>query len=262
MGYMEKLKTASCKEGELLLMWMGQAGFVLKNSAGKILAIDVYLSDLAMRQDGNKRLTSALVTAEELKTDVILASHSHTDHLDLDSLPIMLREDTRLFCTKDCYRLCQEAGLPMEKVQSIWEGSHFEEQGYRVDAVYADHGDTSPDAVGFLIESEGIRVYFTGDTSYQCERMKSACARKIDLLLTPINGEYGNMNENDAAMLAELSDAVLTLPCHFWTFARHQGSPFLFEAAMRMLAPEKTGYVMAQGEIIRYGKNQTWETVL
>ena len=48
MGYMEKLKTASCKEGELLLMWMGQAGFVLKNSAGKILAIDVYLSDLAI----------------------------------------------------------------------------------------------------------------------------------------------------------------------------------------------------------------------
>lgn len=261
MDFIKKLKNASCKNGELLLMWVGQAGFVLKNSEGKVMAIDVYLSDLAMKQDGNKRLTPALMTAEELKTDIILASHSHTDHLDLDSLPAMMEAETKLFCPVDCFQLCREAGLPVEKMQSIAEGSYFEEQGYRVNVVFADHGDTLPDAVGFLIETEGIKLYFTGDTSYQCEKMKPALKDGIDILLVPINGEYGNMNENDAAMLADLANAGLTIPCHFWTFARHQGSPYLFEAAMKMLAPGQETCVMAQGEIIRYRQNGVWSTM-
>lgn len=261
MDYIEKLESATCKSGELLVMWIGQAGFVLKNSEEKIMAIDVYLSDLAMRQDGNKRLTPALVAAEQLETNVILASHSHTDHLDLDSLPAMLSMKTKLFCSSKCYELCQESGLPMEKIQEIKVKDCFEEQGYQVDVVYADHGDTSPDAVGFLIKTEGINVYFTGDTSYQYERMKAAIEKGVDILLAPINGEYGNMNESDVAMLAMQSNAKLTVPCHFWTFARHQGSPYQFEAAMKMIAPGQETCVMAHGEIIRYGRDGSWETI-
>ena len=37
------------------------------------------------------------------------------------------------------------------------------------------------------------------------------------------------MNECDTAMLAKQSGADLTIPCHFWTFSRHQGNPYLFE---------------------------------
>lgn len=259
MQYMKRLEQLSCEKGEVLLMWLGQAGFVLKNSEGTVMALDVYLSDLAMKQDGNKRLTPSLVTAEELKADLILASHSHTDHLDLDSLPAMLKEKAKLFCSKACYPLCEAKGLPMEKVTPVEEGDHFEEQGFSVDVVFADHGDTAPDAVGFLIEADGVNVYFTGDTSYQCERMKAVIEKGVDILLVPINGEYGNMNENDAAMLAAQADAGLTVPCHFWTFARHQGSPFQFEAAMRLLAPAQKAYVMAQGEIIKYNKSGKWK---
>ncbi len=48
------------KKGTVSLAWMGQAGFLLKNSTGKVLVLDVYLSDLSEKQDGNKRLMPAL----------------------------------------------------------------------------------------------------------------------------------------------------------------------------------------------------------
>lgn len=261
MDIVQKIKEIECKEGELLISWIGQAGFVIKNSKNKILAIDVYLSDLAMRKDGNKRLTPSILKAQELKTDVILVTHSHTDHLDLDSLPVMIEEDTNLYCSTESFKLCVKNGFPKEKLHEVEEGDTFEDSGYQIKATFADHGDTSPDAVGFLICSDNINVYFTGDTSYQQERLINSSGEKVDILLVPINGEYGNMNENDAAMLADQLKAVLTIPCHFWTFARHEGSPYKFQTAMKVLAPECEGYVMAQGEIIRYAGCGYWESV-
>lgn len=261
MGPYERLKEMPCAAGELLIMWIGQAGFVMKNSEGKILAVDVYLSDLAMKQDGNKRMMPAIVTPEELKTNLILASHSHTDHLDLESLPVMLEEQTKLYCSEKSYELCMADGLPEEKITAVKAGDVYETDGYQVEAVFADHGDTSPDAVGFLIRSEDIQVYFTGDTSYQCDRMKPVAEKGVDVLLVPINGEYGNMNENDAAMLMAQMNAGLTVPCHFWTFIRHEGNPYKFLMAAKMTAPENEAYVMAPREIIRYRKDGSWKAV-
>ena len=97
--YMEKFSATVCAEGNLQIMWLGQAGFLFKNSKQKVLAVDIYLSDLAMKKDGNKRLTPAVISKEELKADIVLASHSHTDHLDLDSLPEILKGETKIYCS-------------------------------------------------------------------------------------------------------------------------------------------------------------------
>ncbi len=238
------------EKGTVSIAWMGQAGFLLKNSSGKILALDVYLSDLAEKQDGNKRLMPALFEAGELQPDVILASHAHTDHLDLDSIPDWLSGGARLYCSRESERICRESHLPSEQIKVMGIGDQVSDSGYTIEAVFADHGDTAPDAVGFLIETEGVRIYFTGDTSYQQTRMQDAARRDIDVLLLPINGEYGNMNEQDAAMLSSQVRADLTIPCHFWMFARHQGSPWEFSMAMKELAAGCRFYVMAQGEIL------------
>lgn len=261
MDFIKKMEDIQCRSGEVMIMWLGQAGFLLKNSQNKILAVDVYLSDLAMKQDGNKRLVPPIMSSKELKPDVILATHSHTDHLDLDSLPDMLREETELYCPVSSLELCRKRSLPMERIREVKPGDSFRKQGYEIKTVFADHGDTAPDAVGFIIRAENVSIYFTGDTGYQQDRMRQAVNQDIDVLLAPINGEYGNMNETDAAMLAAQIDAKLTIPCHFWTFARHEGSPFRFEMAMKMLAPKNEAYVMAIGESIKYRQNGEWQPV-
>lgn len=251
MDYFKKFSDFPCDKGELALMWMGQAGFLIKNSQGKILSFDVYLSDLSMRLDGNKRLTPSLVSGKELKADLILATHNHTDHLDTDSLPDMMApEKTNLYCSEECIPLCEKAGCPMERVHSLKTGDIIEQDGFIVRSVFAYHGDTAPDAMGFVIESEGVKIYYTGDTSLQLNKMKEAYSG-VDVLIGPINGQYGNMNECDLAMLAQAAQPKLTIPCHFWTFSRHQGNPYVFETAMNTIAPNLKYCVMMQGEIIQ-----------
>lgn len=251
MNFAEKFNLQTPSPGMLTVAWMGQAGFLIKNSRGKVLALDVYLSDLAEKLDGNKRLTPALCAPEELAVDLVLATHKHTDHLDLDSIPVWLDRGAHLYCCRESKELCIRAGLQAELITAMQEGGVKEDGGYRIEAVYAEHGDTAPGAVGFMIESEGIRIYYTGDTSYQQERMKYAAEKEIQLLLLPINGEYGNMNERDAAMLAAQVKAAVTVPCHFWTFARHGGNPYDFLLAMQGLAPDCRSYLMAQGEMLK-----------
>ena len=81
--------------------------------------------------------------------------------------------------------------------------------------MFADHGDHAPDAVGMLIRTEGQVFYFSGDTSYQCERMKYAALQDIDVLIVPINGEYGNMNALEAVELVNLVKPKLSDPQSF-----------------------------------------------
>lgn len=254
MHFAEKFRNEPVEKGQFLLAWAGQAGFMLKNSEGKVLALDVYLSDLVERLDHKKRLMPALFQAEELVPDLVLASHHHADHLDLDILPFWLSKGIRLYCCEDSFELCRNEQMQMENIRAMQGGDVIEQDGYRVEAVFADHGDTAPKALGFLIETEGIRLYFTGDTSYQHRRMQLVIDRGIDVLILPINGEYGNMNERDAAMLAAQTKAGVTIPCHFWTFARHSGDPYVFEQEMKAEAPETPCYVMAQGEILSIGE--------
>lgn len=254
MKFCEKVKEALPEKGTVCLFWLGQAGFVLKNSYQEVLAIDPYLSDLSERLDGNKRLMMSVVEPEDLKADIVLASHCHTDHLDLDSLPVILKDSELLLCDSQSAKMCEDAHIEKNKVRTIKEGEKLEFKHFVIEAVFCDHGDAATEALGFVIETDGVKIYFAGDSSFQPERMKTACNKDIDILLVPINGEYGNMNERDAVMLAGEVKPRLTIPCHFWTFARHKGNPYEFELEMKVQHPELKYYIMCQGEKIEYKK--------
>lgn len=256
MYFIEKYQTTHPKSGEIALFWLGQAGFIIKNSSGFVLVIDAYLSDLSYRLDGSKRIMMNIIEPEHVGADVILASHSHTDHLDIDSLPIMMINGAKLICCKKSYEMCKEIGLDMSRVEAVSVGDTKFIKKFKIEAVYCDHGDFAPDAVGFIIETEGCKIYFVGDSAYQAKRMAFAANQDIDMILLPINGEYGNMNERDAAMLAEQVNAKITIPCHFGTFSRHKGNPYEFETAMQLNAPSCMEYTMAQGEVIFYSKSE------
>lgn len=254
MDFVTKFRECKAGPGTVLIAWLGQAGFLLKNSAGKVLALDVYLSDLVERLDGNKRIMPALFMAEELTPDLICVSHEHADHLDLDALPVWLDRDVPMYTNTDSLSCCEAAGVKTAHIRTMQAGDTAEAEGFRIEAVFARHGDYAPHAIGFLIETEGVTVYFTGDTSFEQDRLAAVAGRDIQVMIPPINGEYGNMNERDAALLASLVKPAVTIPCHFWLFARHEGSPYQFEMAMKTYAGACESYIMALGEIVRVDK--------
>jgi L-ascorbate 6-phosphate lactonase len=254
----ERFQKTAVNPGEFSLIWLGQAGFMIKNSAGKTAAVDPYLSDAVERICGLKRLMMPVMEPEELNPDVILITHHDEDHLDMDILPGILARNpkTKLLAPERAYSMCRKAGIPEKQLVHFDQGEKVSLDGFDAEAVFADHGDHAPDAVGILLTTEGRTVYFSGDTSFQCDRMKYAASKNIDVLILPINGQYGNMNSFEAADLAKMVGAKLTIPSHFWTFIRHGGDPYAFDLQMRAEAPELPYYFMCQGEIITW--NGEW----
>ena len=252
MYFVKKLASAQPAKGQIALFWLGQAGFLIKNSQGEILALDPYFSDMVERMDGLKRLMMPVMEPEELDADVILITHYHGDHLDLDSLPAMLKPRTQLLLCSQSFTECRRIGIPEDRMCVTETGVIRKVRGFTIEPVFAYHGDGAPAALGYIVETDGVRVYFSGDTSYQKDRMKHAAEQDIDILIVPINGEYGNMSECDAAMLAAQVRANLTIPSHFWLFSRQKGSPYDFELEMKASVPDCKAYTMCQGECLYY----------
>ncbi|MDD3368196.1 MAG: MBL fold metallo-hydrolase [Lachnospiraceae bacterium] len=252
MNFLKRISECHPKTGELALFWLGQAGFLIKNSKDELLAIDPYLSNAVERICGLKRMMMPVMEQEELNPDYLVISHHDEDHLDMDIIPDVLKRNpaTILYGPATVCNKCKEANILKDQVCQFDKGCQYDLGGYKIEAVFADHGDHAPDAIGMLIETEGHMLYFSGDTSFQVDRMAYAAQKDIDILVIPINGEYGNMNSTEGVELVNLVKPKLVIPSHFWTFIRHGSNPYLFDREMRIEASSVPFYFMCQGERI------------
>src|SRR5262245_15954626 len=114
--------------GSLTLWWLGQAGFLIGSPAGKILALDPYLSNSCKaigREndfDMDRQIPPPISPAELAGIDAYLLTHSHQDHLDPETVagyraagghgPYLAPAET-------CERL-QTLGIPASETRMIW----------------------------------------------------------------------------------------------------------------------------------------------
>ena len=237
-------------EGRLAVCWAGQAGFIFKDSKGHIAAVDLYISDCGERMKGFKRFSAKLVDPAGFAPDYYLITHSHFDHLDYDAVPEIAKNGKTLFLTTpSCGGILKEMGIPeqMIRVMELRETAGLED--VQVTSLEADHGGMVPDSYGFLLKMGGKTVYITGDTCYREDIFREAAEAKPDVIVACINGRFGNLDSRDAAMAASYVGAQTAIPCHFWTFLQHGGSPEEFAACMEQYAPEVKPLFFTQGEI-------------
>ena len=234
------------------LFFLGQAGFAIQNGRGKWLLIDPCLSDSVRRFEGNdgfKRLSAPPVTPEEMPCDVLVATHPHADHFDVDTVPALMAEGACLFASEDCERLVREGGIDPARVRYVRPGDREEAEGFRLHFIRCDHGEAAPDAVGLLIETDGVRLLFVGDTCLRPDYSEDYLSDgPVDVMAACINGRYGNMDYADCARLTHLLAPALTVPCHFGLFASHGGRPDLYYKTMTEDYPEHPFLFMAPGE--------------
>ena len=87
------LKVLTAPEGSTYLFSVGQAGYIIKSKSGQLLGIDLYLSDCVERVEGNmgfKRLLPRILNPYDINFDLVIATHPHLDHFDMDSIPELL----------------------------------------------------------------------------------------------------------------------------------------------------------------------------
>ena len=234
-SFAESVRTA---KGPCLIA-TGQAGFILKSKGGQLLAIDLYLSECVERLEGNtgfKRLLPKLLAPDELTFDAVVCTHPHWDHFDVDAVPAMLYNGkTRLFCSVDCEQLIDrlQLGYYAAQITYVKPLEHYEIGDFTLDFVNCDHGTGAPDAVGVVVTVDGKRVYEAGDTCLRLDRV-GEIEQPLDVLIAPIIGAYGNLNERDCAALAKALQPDVTVPCHYGMFACHHGDVGAFVDAMRI----------------------------
>jgi L-ascorbate metabolism protein UlaG (beta-lactamase superfamily) len=242
--------TRAVRDGSFRVWWLGQSGFLLQFD-GRHVLFDPYLSDsltlkYAKTDKPHTRVSERVVEPERLAfvVDVVTSSHSHTDHLDAETICPIVRlkdrahEDLALFLSPANEGAAGErlrGGLPCFWTIDVGEWRRHDKMDFM--AVPAAHPDLATDEhgdplyIGFLVKFGRWTVYHSGDTKLYDGMAELLRPFKVDVALLPINGDRlerrvaGNLNGVEAARLGKEIGARVVIPCHYDMFEFNTADP-------------------------------------
>ena len=261
MTLADRLGALTVRSGTIACAWLGQAGYLLKTRTGITIMIDPYFSDECERQEGLKRLFPAPITTQEFQPDVLLVTHGHLDHLDEPTVRAYAsHRRTTLIAPPSCTSRASDWGWPSSRLRTLAPGESTKRNGCQFTATFARH--TLPDAIGFLMTIDGIRLWHSGDTEYD-EHLRRIATGKVDVAFLCINGGGGNMNAYEAALLAWQVKPRLVVPMHYGMWSAddytYRGAapdatpdPTLFASTLARLDPKIRVKELQVGKVVRF----------
>jgi L-ascorbate metabolism protein UlaG (beta-lactamase superfamily) len=232
-----------------------------------MLAVDLYLSEhLTTKYQGTSRphvrMTKPTIHGQDLlDVDLVLASHKHSDHFDPGTLPELMAVSRAILVMPESIRDHAIAmGLPEDRLAGLDAGDCVEHAGFRVRAVPAAHEGLDTDALGrhlylgYVVESEGLRVYHSGDSLAYDTLAAQLGRQRLDVMFLPINsrdparGVPGNMTAEEAVDLARTVQPRFVVPHHYDMFTFNTVSVDVFIDEARRLPPGVRAKVLRCGE--------------
>lgn len=252
MNFVQDFSASNPQAGQAELFWLGQAGFLIKTAAGRAIAIDPYFSDHVMRTENNigfKRMTPPPCAADDIVFDVLLISHEHGDHFDIEAIGDMMKNGkTQVYTNGPVAAGMEKMGLDMSRVHVLKKGEKLQLDDCSLLPVDCDHGELAPEALGFILDFGFTRVYYAGDTALSYDRLAVPMQIKPEIAILPINGAFGNLDGYMAAEYAGKLGCKVCVPCHFWTFPLHHGDPQQIIDTIGEKAPSCRLQLLRQGE--------------
>jgi len=167
---------------------------------------------------------AANVNADDVSATTILLTHGHGDHLG-DTVSIARRCRSTVFATVETASLLPE-DIKVEKGQI---GGYIRTDFGGVKFLPAFHGSGVAGglACGFLLEIEGKKIYFAGDTGLTAE-MSLLAEDEIDVALLPI-GDRFTMGPKDAVRAVSMIRPKKVIPMHYNTMPAIEQDPQRFK---------------------------------
>ncbi len=182
----------------IFVKWLAHAGFQIRGG-GKVIYVD-------LEKYGEPTE----------KADLILVTHSHSDHFDPAKIERVSKEGTVIVAPEDC--VSRISG----NVKTLKPGEETTVNGVRIRAVdaYNVKRFRSPGnpyhpkdfGVGYLITVEGKTIYHAGDTDFIHEMRELG---HVDMALLP-SGDTYTMDNIEAAEAAIAINPEAAMPMHRW----------------------------------------------
>lgn len=221
--------------------WIGQSTVLLKMGSSWVLTDPVFsdvvgLNLLGLRI-GPRRITPPALQIDEIpRPDIVVLSHAHMDHLDLPTLDALTARwpgQITVLTPPNTSDLLVE--FPWKHIGEIdWNETSMTE-GVVIKALRVTHngwrlpGEPCRAAGnlrrgrsynGYLLEVDGIRVVFGGDTAYTTSFRE--ISGEIDLAIMPIGAYEGFENlhctPEQALEMSTMMRARSMMPIHHLTF--------------------------------------------
>lgn len=210
------------------LTWLGHDGFRIQN--GKVVYIDPFK-----------------IGAGVPKADIVLISHEHFDHCNVEDLTKIVTPTTIIVAH---HQSKGELGkLDVKEIKIVKPGDKVNIDGIVVEAVPAYNVNKFREPgrafhpkedgkVGFIVTMNGVRIYHAGDTDHIPE-MKNV---RADIALLPVSGTYV-MTALEAAEAAGVINPQIAIPMHYGTIVgnANDGEAFrkLVKCEVKLLEKER-----------------------
>jgi L-ascorbate metabolism protein UlaG (beta-lactamase superfamily) len=237
---------ASAETAPLTLTMVGNATVLIEGAAR--LLTDPFFGETILW--GLKRAVPPAFPAPACPPpDLVLVSHTHPDHYRV--------KDIRSFPGAPTVVMPWERGRALRRsglrVVELRPGQVTEQNGVRVTAVRARH--MWGHCLGYLIEMDGRRLYFSGDTKLFPELSRLADP-PVDVMMIPFGGTavVGSVwtPAQAARAVATVRPRVL-IPVHWdgirsWWRKKSKETPEAFLTRVRVAAPATEGRILRAGE--------------
>jgi L-ascorbate metabolism protein UlaG (beta-lactamase superfamily) len=229
-----KPEASKWNDARVTAAWIGHATVLINFFGVKILTDPVLFPRIGIRLPGftigPKRLTAPALEFHELPTiDVVLLSHAHFDHFDLRTLrrfdenaSVITASNTRDLLRWTRLHDITELRWDERKTLKTAAGD-IDIIGLRVKHWGArKQRDTHRGYNGYLIERNGRRILFTGDTALTNGFAELRERGRVDLAIMSIGAYnpwiHSHCTPEQAVKMANAAGAQFIMPVHHQTF--------------------------------------------
>ncbi|MDP4095592.1 metal-dependent hydrolase [Paenibacillus sp. P96] len=214
-------------------------------AGGKSLVIDPFLS-------GNEL---AVTQPEDIKTDAILLTHAHMDHI-LDAEPIAKANNgipviaNVELATYMSWKGLNTVGMNIGGTYDLGFATAKMIHAFHTSGIVDEENQTiiyGGQPGGYIVQAEGRTILHAGDTGLFSDMKMFGERYSIDVAFIPIGGHY-TMGPEDALLAAEWYNAKLVIPVHYNSFPviKQDAEAFVSQLEAKGLK----GKVLAPGESI------------
>jgi L-ascorbate metabolism protein UlaG (beta-lactamase superfamily) len=216
--FLDEVEAYEVERG-IALSSLGSPSFFYQSPQARIY-VDPYLGPTPPEAEtlypGVYRTTAVPIYPPEIrKADVVISTHDHTDHCHEPTLQAFQANTPATFIAPETStQRMLKGGIASDRIQTVRPGEEITVKDVRIQ-VFESHDPDAPGAVTYLLTSQGVTLFVSGDTRDGATLEKIGSESQIDLALLAFGSKRLYMTYDQLLHAAVRLRPKVLLPFHW-----------------------------------------------